>query len=307
VRYLAQCATALVFLLTACSAASPPASPFVADASRDARTPLRSENALLYASDAMAKKIYVYSFPGLQPVEAIANPAPFGLCSDTAGNVWASDQDRHDLQKYSAGGTKPIAVLADKHFLPNGCAVDPLTGDLAVVNQTRDDGNVAIYPGGTGPRQILKNRYVRYPEFCAYDASGDLFVDGVNPGQPAWALTEMRRGQTSFILIKTPANLNAPDGDPLQWDGAHLALSSDTRIYRLDVKNAKASVVGTTTLEAPNSVLFTWIGSGYVAGTSGSGSSIELLLWKYPDGGAPVGQASGFDDGIQGVTVSGPG
>ncbi len=55
------------------------------------------------------------------------------LCSDKSGNIWVNSGSRNgaEMLEYAPGGTQPIAELFS--YPPTGCAVDPDSGDLAVV------------------------------------------------------------------------------------------------------------------------------------------------------------------------------
>jgi hypothetical protein len=73
-----------------------------------------------------------------------------GACADANGDVFIVES--LSINEYAHGGTQPIATLSDPSGYGFGCAVDPTTGNLAVVN----DGSryistdVLIYHNASG-------------------------------------------------------------------------------------------------------------------------------------------------------------
>ena len=68
------------------------------------------------------------------------------------GNVFVANTNADDVLEYPHGGTKPSETLQDlPNYYPSSCAVDPVSGDLAVTNQAiSGTGNVVIFRHATG-------------------------------------------------------------------------------------------------------------------------------------------------------------
>jgi hypothetical protein len=127
---------------------------------------------LLYASNADAGSssdnhggVLVYAYPRGRLVGELTGFSAFvtGVCSDTSGDVFVTaattSVGQGYVYEYSHGGTEPIVTLSDPG-LPNSCASDPTTGNVAVVNIESTEyykyyGDVAIFEDGPGHRYDL--------------------------------------------------------------------------------------------------------------------------------------------------------
>src|ERR1700722_2011598 len=80
--------------------------------------------------------VLVYSYPGekqLQDLQTAETPA--GMCADAAGDVWITySPPTPQLVEYAHGGANPIATLNFPGQHPNGCSIDPNSGNMAVTN-----------------------------------------------------------------------------------------------------------------------------------------------------------------------------
>jgi hypothetical protein len=85
---------------------------------------------LLYASS-LPYSVYVYTYPKGKVVGFLSGFSPRGLCSNQNGDVFVAS--RYGVYEYPHGRAKPIAIIAVQY--PEGCSLDPTTGDLAVVNE----------------------------------------------------------------------------------------------------------------------------------------------------------------------------
>ena len=81
---------------------------------------------------------------------------PQGECSDSHGDVFITDAFGSNIQEFAHGGTTPIANLSDVGEEASGCAVDSVTGNLAVTNYY--PGNVAIYKNAEGTPTFTRTR-----------------------------------------------------------------------------------------------------------------------------------------------------
>ncbi len=308
-RYALYVSTA-AFVLAGCAGAQVQ---IAASQSRSAPATSSSSD-LLYASDWKAGKIFVFTYPAGDLVQTLADDKyPLGLCSDASGNVWVMNFNAgHDqVVEYAHGGTTPIDVLDDPNAEPRGCSVDPLTGSLAVVNT--EPPTVVIYPAAGGEPQTYAAA-VDYPFACAYDAKGDLFVDGyhLHDGDH-FRLSELIYAGVHFVRLAVKAAIGLPGN--IQWDGTDLAVGDYTSpgvVYRLKIEPRKriATLAETVTLEGPvrqppEGAEF-WLNGGRLIMPFGTGKNVNKIgFWNYPSGGYPVGQLSRFDgEELYGVTVS---
>ena len=83
-------------------------------------------------------KLLVFTYPDATFIGAVTVPNhPEGLCTDKNGNIFVTtlipNSGTSYVYEYAHGGTRPIATLSDPGG-GNGCAVDSVTGNLAVAN-----------------------------------------------------------------------------------------------------------------------------------------------------------------------------
>jgi hypothetical protein len=277
---------------------------------------------LLYASAVVppTKKLFVFSYPGTKLVATIAVPnQPQGLCADKAGDVFVTtsipNSSSSYVYEYAHGGTRPIATLADPGT-GNGCAVDPVTGNLAVANwytgsPSDSYGDVAIYSNARGKPTTYVDSKIPFYQWCAYDDNGDLYVDGYNPNH-AYPLGELPKGASSFKDVTFDKKLSPSS---LQWVDGNLIVANDTGIegpatlYRVRFSGTKGSVVGSTRLNTRQH-MNSWGGEYIVSGSQVAGPSYPrrfLSLWPYPKGGQALRYVHGRGVGeFYGFAISVP-
>jgi hypothetical protein len=225
-----------------------------ADHSGSWMVPEAKKDDLLYVSS--ARGVYVFSYPQGKSVGSLSGFGyPFGLCSDKKGDVFIVDEQAQDIVVYAHGGTSPIRTLSDAGNYPNGCAVDPTTGNLAVAGGiTQHEGTIAIYPGASGSPTVYQSPYFSVFWYCTYDGHGNLFAttDEGNDG----FLVELPKNSGTINDIYV--NENFGDEGSVQWDGKYLALADPcgtacrqegpATIYQVQVSGSSATVVNTIEL-----------------------------------------------------------
>jgi hypothetical protein len=322
-RYaLGMCASAA--MLTGCGTSQttvgipsgmPPSAawPSRAPLERPWMAPEAQSDDLLYVSDNNGH-VDVFSYPAGTRVGTLSGfKAPAGLCSDKRGHVFVTDTPAQDIVEYAHGGKKPIATLSDFGYYPDGCSVDPTTGNLAVTNYSsklnNGPGNVAIYAHAKGsPTSYADPAFNEY-FFCSYDDRGNLFIDGVNSGTTQTEFAALPMGGSSFTDIALDQKIGYPGA--VQWDGRYVALedvSSDV-LYRVKVEGSGGTVVRTSHFRHQHADLLVqfWIAGPTIITPSGRiyRSSRSVGFWPYPRGGSAtkVLQVAGATE-LFGVTVS---
>jgi hypothetical protein len=269
---------------------------------------------LLYVAHGVTKGsnyygvLSVLTFPGGKPVATIAL-AGFGTgtCSDASGNVWVIVGHRegkryeYNAYEYARGGTTPIAKIFVRRSgdQATGCAVDPTTGNLAVLTGFYGAAHIDVWAGA---REGKPKRYpINFsPIACAYDASGDLFIDGYVGSTVFFELDELAAGADSAHYVKT-SFFQFPGG--IQWDGEYLGVLSGTVLYRLTVSGYVAHVAGKVDLAKAASASPVAIADRSIAANSGGYGHI-LALWNYPAGGKPAKRLARLENGARGLTIS---
>ena len=172
---------------------------------------------LVYVSNPGNDTVTVYGYQSRKLVgtlDGFSNPA--GLCADTAGNVWITNEGEHDVIEYAHGGTQPIQTLDDGSEQPSACSVDKKTGNLAVLNA--DD--VAVYPDASGSPTLYSGGQVYGDYALGYGAHGDLLVDGGSyDNSKLIAFAQLRSGMTDLKQVVLSKTLLWAPPTFVQWDG----------------------------------------------------------------------------------------
>jgi hypothetical protein len=259
---------------------------------------------LVYAGGDVAS--YVFDLRSGKLVGSIAETS-FGTCANNNGDVFFTQVKR--IVEYAHGGTTPIASFA----VPGtaySCSVDPTSGDLAaVVFCLSKCGDEVVVLQPAEPPRIYHDGTLASLLFCAYDASGNLFVDGYNLSQ--FGLTELPKGARHFAGVTL--NKTIRFGGQIQWDGQELAIQTSEfpRIYQVRVSGSTAKIVHTIKLSGVgNRATQSWIQDGKIAVPTGEQNKRpdEIFFWRYPAGGNPIKTFEHFighgHQMIDGVTFS---
>ncbi len=252
-----------------------------------------------------AKGIVVLSYPNWSIVARIPGKRVwYGVCSDpNDGNVFAIDGLHNVIDEYAHGGTTPIATITPASGYAQACAVDPATGNLAVVvlEGTSSPGEVLVYPGATGTPTAYVDTRVPALVYPAYDDAGNLFIAAHNRANTA-RIAELRAGHKQFTIITPSANTFVSE---IQWDGSHLVYQIPngrpygTTVYQLAISGKKATVVNTIQLANCNSDYF-WIYNGSLLSfyyPPKARNNVAVAAWPYPAGGTPASKFYGVAKG----------
>jgi hypothetical protein len=254
--------------------------------------------ALLYLTNYGESTVRTYDWPGLQRERTLRRfTHEEGLCADSKGDVFVTNTGADNIEEYAHGGTKPIATLADlPHYFPNSCAVDPVSGDLAVTNLAyynsgSGPGNLVIFKHAAGRPQPYTIATISAYYLCGYDDRGNLVVDGMPlHGSAAFAILE--HGSTK---LQTLTLEHAPSGaGGVQWDGKHWAIGGAyATIFQYDVTGTKGTNVGTTTLQESDTIFDFFISGDRIIAPEHSSNKVQIF--KYPAGGAALGTIGGMN------------
>ena len=315
-----------VGLLTGCGTAQPPIGALGAMPQTSALAthgqrsgswmlPEAKNKDLLYV--ATGGDVYVLSYPSGKIVGRLGEQSATSLCSDRRGNVFIVINGLQQILEYSHRG-KLLQTLAVKD-VPSSCSVDPTTGNLAV--PTYDYSCVYIYPGArsSGVQSICDNYFILVG-LCAYDSSGNLFLDGAVAGGQHHSyvpyLAELPKGSTTFNNYRLyGVRFRYDYYDSINWDGTYVTLSNPSThsIYRVHISH-KVKIVGRTrvhgwiggfgdSLSAGGTQ--TWLKDGNFIAQWRNGS--RLGIWSYPTGGSPTKILPPFASGptsVDGVVLS---
>ncbi|MGA8662374.1 MAG: hypothetical protein WA428_01080 [Candidatus Cybelea sp.] len=252
-----------------------------------------SKKDLLYVSNFYSSDTLVFTYPSGKLVGTLTGGGTVACASASSGDWWASGND--EMLEYAHGGKSPIKTLSGAS---GACAVDPTTGDLAVLNINGDD--IIIYPGGSGSGTAYCTG-IGSAYFDGYDDRGDLFIDGVTQGN-AYGLVELPKGGNTCESIALSQSLEFPGA--IQWFDKYLAVGDQEAhvIYHFAIHGTNAKEIGTTELGGSSDVVQFYIQKPYVAGADAGNEDVEL--WKYPAGGPIFKTLQGSFDLPIGLIVS---
>jgi hypothetical protein len=278
----------------------------------------KAEKNLLYVADESNNVVDVYSYPRGKAVGQLTGfNTPTGICSAKNGDVYILNGNGTNAVVYAHGGTTPLRTLDLGGYPELNCSVDQKTGDFAVgvipINcQSCNGALIAIFAGGQGtPKTFDPAGQFGLPG-CAYDASGNLFCDGIPDPSGSFVLYEVPKGASSVTTMTVNGSVSIGS---MMWDGKYLALASGVsgNIAQMQIDGATATVVNTTTLAGSGTIWQFWIpgvpkakkqqqASSIIAPTSTSSAGF-VGYWNYPAGGSATKMITGLDE-PDGVAVS---
>ncbi|MFZ0683287.1 MAG: hypothetical protein WAM84_10470, partial [Candidatus Cybelea sp.] len=262
---------------------------------------------LMYVAG-LSGKSYVLSYPQGKLVGTIDVSAA-GACSDSSGDVFLPVQDT--VLEYTHGATVPSATL-NLPYNGYSCAVDPVTGNLAVTLSS--NRSVAVFPDASGTPTTYQVDLTDY--FCGYDSQGNLFVDGWTQST-LLGLSELPKGASEFTDVAiSPYSTYAPG--QVQWDGQYVTVQVGAgqhkpqafAIYRLAISDYVATIAGTTRIKGIKHIMAaSWLDGDTVIVPYGiQGIRIPNIgFWRYPQGGRPareIKNVAGKFANFSAVTIS---
>jgi hypothetical protein len=293
--------------------------------SRSWMNPMAKKENLIYVSTSPYQGIpvvEVYSWGKRERIGDLRDAAnPRFLCSDKTGDVFVPDSGTSQIFEYAHGGTSPIAVLKDTDYSPRACSSDAVTGDLAVVDYDAKGYGIAIYQNASGTPIRHSDERFKTLAFCGYDATGNLFVDGISNSPTLFTdfiLAEFPKGGKSFTEIKLePANFIPHRPGSVQWDGRYMAVgdAGDNTALQYRITGSTGTHQGTAYLDLGEGLVHQfWIpkfgdrvltahivGAQFLVGARHDFGDIGF--WNYPNGGYPNHLLVGPDHPL-GITVS---
>jgi hypothetical protein len=294
---------ALLSMLAGCG--TPQAYNAIPNAAGSSTVPEARGQDLIYLAGSNA--VSVYTYPEGKLLGALKGLSkPGSDCVDKAQNVWIPDPSDGSVVEYAHGGTHPVQTL--KLSFGVACAVDPVTGDLAVTAMF--DGAVFVFKGARGKPTGYDTPSITRFNYCAYDDKGNLFADGGNGGKGyAFTLAELPKGAKKLKVVTLNQFITQPGG--VAWDGKHLAIGDAAKpvIYQFTVSGTHGTRVGTTSLGSPAKYgsQFFVAGSRLIAPNvypSKNQLLSDVLFYKYPAGGKPSQKIPAGHSNPRGLTLS---
>jgi hypothetical protein len=305
---LAALATTAIFVLAGCGGAETGTTGAVPLGTTAAPIPdsVKRQTLIYVSSD--DDNVYVFAYPSGKLVQTLTGFGyPGDVCSDSNGNVWITNASsgsyrRGYLVEYAHGGTTPIATLDDAH-LPDACAVDPSTGNLAAVNGN-GAASVAIYADARGAPTYYSGGSLYGFYSASYDSTSDLFFTGYL-GPFKFGTGWLQKGASTLSSFPLRPHIFPHKG--LQWDGQYLVIAANQAyIWKYAIRGTMGKKVGSLSLGITGMEHFAIQGSLLVV-TGAGYQTVELF--HYPSG-KPIKVITGVNEpnGVAiSVAPSGPG
>jgi hypothetical protein len=231
---------------------------------------------LIYVSDPGTNEVQVYKY--LPPhalygtLTGFSNPQ--GLCADSAGHVFVTNMGAGTVQEFAHGGTTPINTF-NPGGAPMGCAVQPVTDDLAVGDSAT--GKYTLYHDEeptmgavNGPGAITSMYYL------GYDNSGYLYMDGMVGAAFGY---QYRHNNGVFHAVAVVPVIANPGG--VQWSGvAHRVWIGDQNtgnIYDVKINGAQQGL--TVTLAGAACVVQFIIRAGNIVGPDRCSNTADVYTF----------------------------
>ena len=131
---------------------------------------------LIYAGTGGANEVYMLTYPAGSLFGSFSPPGANvqGMCTDSGGNVYvvsAASSTSSIVTKYAHGATQPTWTKDMAGYRAQSCAVNPLTGNLAIYTRNpAGHDEIAIYPkAGGGPAQYVMPHEREPAHYFAYN------------------------------------------------------------------------------------------------------------------------------------------
>jgi DNA-binding beta-propeller fold protein YncE len=258
----------------------------------------RGAGALLYVTEASLGDVLIYKYAGggdgIARIGKLTGFAyPSAPCTDRAGNVYIPDQEEARITEFAHGASSSQRTFADPKAFPSACAVDPVSGRLAVVNFKTYGGNanVVVFDKQTGRVARYADPDLTTGASVAYDSAGNLFVNGLD-AHSKYRLYELAATGSQLVALQIQgATLHIPGR--LQWTGSELLAGDQSYrghmssgAYRLSVHGTKAVVDAAIAFEGSRDV------AGFCKRGTGNEAKIvapdmaqnALLIYSFPGG-----------------------
>jgi hypothetical protein len=258
---------------------------------RSQQATLKGTGPYQYISNFYGGTISVFDYPKYDAqIGSISSvPTPHGECTNALfgsgkETFWAvSSSGYHSpgaLYEFKVGVKGPIKTLTTPSGdFPNGCAIDPATGNL--VAAMRGNGQVVTWTKASGKGTVSQTPLVG-AWFAGFDNKSNLYVDGFETNN-AFSLVELPKGSKSWKTLSLNASIAFPG--EVQFDGKYLTLNGveSHNIFGYTCSGTTCTLKRTVSLRG-SSTCDTWIANGYVICADDAGAE-TTIIYKYPAGG----------------------
>jgi hypothetical protein len=215
------------------------------------------------------------------------------------------------MLEYAHGGTSPIKTLDDSYGEPNGCAVNPKTGDLAVTNfegGASGYGSLVVYANASGGGTFYSVGATALVWPPVYDKDANLFFETQNETTRQTYLLELTSESSTLATISLPGSVAIYSPSGTTWDGKFVGVTDEEYkggetegLYRVSVAGSTATLVGQADYTDSCYSTYTLVVQPIVYKDKFIGGNFwcyydslyHLNYWNYKSGGNPVRSIDG--------------
>ena len=227
---------------------------------------------------------------------------PQGIAADAKGNVYIADTDNSRIVVLNKKGAQ-LAILSDPGQYPAGVSVasDGLVGVTNILGVS-GPANIVFYANGsTTPTSTATGLLGAY-YFGGFDEKGNFYNDGFDADGTVH-IGVVRKGSSNDVDTGITGTA-FPGGVEIDKGGNELNVLDQSglcvRVYELTAGYPLTATVSLTGASDPVTFGFKKGGSTIWVADVGAGVANE---YKYPAGGSPLDEYTGFSEPIGAVAV----
>ncbi len=257
---------------------------------------IRTAGSKRFFSDYIRNAVYIFAHGNrVATLKGFTNPS--GLATDASGNLYVANEGAANILEYAFPYTGTPTTLNDPGQFPVDVAVDS-RGNVAACSLGSPSfgaGSVSFYsPGSSNPTNTLSSTSLREVYFCAFDANGNLYLDGLDPTYSFFVAGEIVGGISGTVIttLTTSNTILYPGGVQVTRNGqiAFMDQGPGPAIYTYNapVSGSLGSPVATTPLAGADDPVGFAFDKGTTDAFVADAGLVSAEKYAYPAGGAPL-------------------